>query len=292
MTPHIDAMLAEAYYRLGIHSVKDIDSRIRKARAYLTAVRERYIEVAESDVAEYMITTNHGVICRQIPLAYACTAKKTGSRLGREVCVFSLIVSNTKARYMCAHYRSQLRDDPMDIVYNFPVNYFARLEDITPAMRVTDPQKILPETTDAQWNAYCMVFNAMEKYCRHLPINSIPHKTEQAMFSLDSIEPEDLTVAGENLSGKLLPLAQQESLWEELREDHKYSTRKDLYLLVQEEHCQYILKTHHIYQYFHKVILDDTPGGCIYEPTENKQETVYTFTTLDALPPQMYALYY
>lgn len=291
MYPHIDAMLAEAYYRLGIRSVKDIDARIREARAYLKTARERYIEVAESDEAEYKITTTHGVICRQIPLAYEGTTREIGKRIRREVRMVSLIVSNTEARYICSRYRSQLRSDPADIVYTFPTSYFIRLEEIPSAMHVTAPQKIIPAATDAEWTAYCMVFHAMEKYCRHLPINVIPLKTEHALFYLDYLEPEELTVDGRKLTGKLLPLAQEDFLRDELRVDHTHSSRKELCLLVQEHGSQYILKALHIYQYFKKVILDDTPGGCIYEPTEEKQETVCTVTTLDALPPQMNTLY-
>lgn len=291
MSAYIKSLLTEAYQRLGIQKQQELDDRVQEAMDHLQKDRERYIEVGKPGEKEYTISTNHGVICRQVPLAYLGEAKKVGSRLQREVIVLSLIVTDTAARYIFSYYRSQLQDDPTDIVYNFPVHYFARETDITPDLHATAPQRILPAATSTQWNIYRMIFTVMATYCKHLTLKQVPHKTERAFFALDFLEPETVTVDGKTLTGKLLPLAQQESLWDELREDHRYSKKQALCLLVREEGCQYLLKTIHIYQYFKKEIFDDVPGGCAYHPTKNKQEVTWQIISSDAFPKEMYALY-
>ena len=59
----ISYMLVEAYHRLGINNVWELDARSKEALEYLDADREHYIEVADPDTPEYLITTNFGVIC-------------------------------------------------------------------------------------------------------------------------------------------------------------------------------------------------------------------------------------
>ena len=65
----ISYMLVEAYHRLGINNVWELDARSKEALEYLGADREHYIEVADPDTPEYLITTKFGVICKLIPLA-------------------------------------------------------------------------------------------------------------------------------------------------------------------------------------------------------------------------------
>ena len=104
--------------------------------------------------------------------------------------------------------------------------------------------------------------------------------------------PQELTIADKSYLGKVVPLAWEQSMWEHMHEDHRYSYRKELCLLITEEKPWYILKTHHTFNYFRKKIYDDVPGGCAYEPTEIKEETTYAFIKLSDLSQDMHPLYY
>ena len=288
MNTQIKTMLIEAYYQLGIQSVWEIDRWLRQAMDYLRKDRERYIEAAEPNVSPYKITTRRGVICRLIPLAYS--AKEDLRK--KEVTVLSLMVTESDVRYVLSHYHGTPQEDSPEVIYSFPTCYYAQDADIGPDLRPVPPQEITPVATPLERELFGMAFMAMANYCKHLSINYIPHKTERAIFALDYTPTTELTLDGKTVAGRLLPLARQNALYDELREDHRYSCQKELCLLVEETSCRYILKTVHIYNYFQKIIVDDTPGGCIYQDTETKQEITWQQVTAETFPEDLHALYF
>ena len=81
-------------------------------------------------------------------------------------------------------------------------------------------------------------------------------------------------------------------MWDQLREDHRYSFLRELCLLITSEKQYYIMKTRHVYHYFQKKIYDDVPGGCSYDPAGEKMEITYAFAALSDIPRDMYPLYY
>lgn len=285
-------MLADAYYRLGVKGNGHIHIQIRHAWEYFMDDREHFIEVVEPKVPEYEITPLKGVICRMIPLARSVTTEAEQTYTRRKTTVLNLMITEEEARYVLSQATDKLTADPMDCQYGYPTYRFASLEDITPALQVLSPQEIRPLATPEEWKIYGMIFAAIAKYSRHLDNHYIPHKTERAMLTVKYSVPAELSIGGKTLQGKLIPLAQQLSTQEEMRQDHQYGCTKDLCLWIGNAAPQYLLRTRHVYRYFRKVIYDDVPGGWAYESTDEKQETTYDFIALEDAPEGLCPLYY
>lgn len=292
MRVHIDPMLADAFCQLGIKKVKDIDDLCRKAKDYLKKDRDRFVEVGEPDTPDYYITALHGVICRLIPLAREIITDEGEDCTRQYTSILYLMVTDSDARYALSYAHAKLYPDSSNNTYSFPVYHYTQLEDMRPTLQVLPPEEIEPPATALEWECFGMIFTAMAKFCRDLDISSIPHKTERAMLAVTHARSETLTVDGNTVTGKLVPLANETSLYESVREDHRYTYSKDLCLLISDGTPRYLLKTRHNYQYFRKVVYDDVPGGCSYKPTETKQVTTYQFVTLDEVQEKLYPLYY
>ena len=288
----IAAMLTEAYHRLGVNNVRELESRTNEALEYLRTDREHYIEVVDADTPECYITTKYGVICDLIPLAREIIRDREKDHVREHTAIFSLMLSDAGNRYVYSYSYAKLYPDPSQNSYSYPVYRYAELEDIRESLEICSPQEIRPAATALDWEAYGMMFTAFAHLDRSDNINNIPHKTERAILACAHVLPQELTITGKNYLGKLVPLAWEESMWEEMREDHRYSYRTELCLLITPEKTDYVLKTLHTYCYFRKEIYDDVPGGCSYEPTETKRETTYTLVKLSDLSQDMHPLYY
>lgn len=288
----IVSMLTEAYHQLGVNNDQELDARINEALEYLRKDREHYIEVVDEDVPEYYITTKYGVICKIIPLAREIIRDQEKDHIREHTAIFMLMLSDTGNHYVYSYSYARLYADPSQNSYSYPIYRYTDLKDIRKRLEIYSPQEIRPTATVLEWEAYAMMFAAFAHLNRSDNINSIPHKTERAMQTYTYTQAQRLTITGKSYLGRLVPLAQEQSMWEQMREDHLYSYQKELCLLITSEKPYYILKTHHIYSYFRKEIHDDTPGGCSYEPTEEKQETTYSFVKLSDLSQEMYPLYY
>lgn len=288
----ISYMLVEAYHRLGINNVWELDARSKEALEYLDADREHYIEVADPDTPEYLITTNFGVICKLIPLAREIIRDQKKDYVQEHTTVFSLMLSDSGNHYVYSDSYAKLYANASQNSYSYPVYRYTELENVPEGLQLCSPQEIRPAASALDREAYAMMFTAFAHLNQSDDSNSIPHKTERAMQVYTRTPPQELTVAGNNYSGKLVPLAWEESMWEQPRKDHRYSYRKELCLLITQEKPYYILKTHHTYHYFRKVIYDDVPGGCSYEPTDQTQELTYAFVAPSDLPQDMHPLYY
>ena len=287
----IASMLTEAYHQLGINNVRELDARTNEALEYLRTDREHYIEVADADTPEYYITTKHGVICDLIPLAREIIRDQQKDHIREQITIFSLMLSDSGNHYVYSYSYAKLYPDPLQNRYSYPVYRHAELKDIRKSLQICPPQEIRPVATALEWEAYGMMFTVFAHLDRSNNINNIPHKTERAMLAALHTLPQELMINGSSYSGKLVPLAWEESMWEEMREDHRYSYKKELCLLVTPEKPYYILKTRNTYSYFRKEIYDDVPGGCAYQPTEEKQETTYGFVTLSDIPQNLHPLY-
>lgn len=292
MNAPIKSMLADAYSRLGVKSAQRMNIQILQALDYFKNDRERFIEVVEPDVPEYKITPLNGVVCRMIPLARSVTIETEQSYTRRKTTVLDLMITEREARYVLSHSTDKLTADPMDCQYQYPTYRFASLEDITPALQVLSPQAIRSLATTEEREIYGMIFAGIEKYSHHLSFNYIPHKTERAMPAVKYTVPVELSIGENTLQGKLIPLAQQLSMQDEMRQDHRYGCIKCLCLWIGNAAPQYLLRTHHVYQYFRKVIYDDVPSGWAYEATDEKQETTYDFIALEDSPEGLCPLYY
>lgn len=288
----IVSMLTEAYYQLGVTNAQEIDSRINEALEYLRKDREHYIEVVDEDMPEYYITTKYGVICKLIPLAREIIQDQEKDHIREHAAIFMLMLSDTGNHYVYSYSYARLYSDPSQNSYSYPIYRYAALKDIRKRLEVYSPQKIQPTATELEWEAYGMMFAAFAHLNESENINNIPHKAERALQAHSHTRAQQLTITGRSYLGRLVPLAWEQSMWEQLREDHRYSYRKELCLLVTPEKPYYILKTHHTYRYFCKKAQDDTLDGVSYEATEEKQETTYAFVKLSDLSRDMHPLYY
>lgn len=287
----IAAMLIQAYRQFGVNDVRELKTRINEALEYLRADREHYIEVAEADVPEYYITTEHGVICKLLPLARGIIRDQEKDHIREHTAILSLMLSDAGNRIVCGYSYARLYSDPLRNSYSYPVYRYEKQMDKLKHLRLCSPQEIRPAATALERKAYEMMFAAFAQLNQSGIINKIPHKAERAMQAYAYTQAQELTIGGKSYFGRLVPLAQEQSMWDELREDHRYSHRKELCLLVTSEKPYYVLKTRHKYSYFRKRIYDDVPGGCSYEPTEEKQETTYEFVTLSDITQRMSSLY-
>lgn len=283
MTKQIVAMLTQAYARLGITDTSQIQPWVRQALHYFNDDRERYIEVVEPDVPEYLITVNHGVICKLIPLARSVTTEQDEKYTKQNTTVFALMVSEDEIRYVWRCHTDYLAANPADNSYRFPIYRYATLDEIKGDLHVLPPYQITPVATPHQLEIYKMIFLAMAKFCGHMSINHIPHKTERAMLAIGYSMAQAVTVSHQPLQGKLVTLATGKNAKTQIRKDHRYTCTKDLCLFVMEQRAYYLLKTWHQYHYFRKIVFSDTPGDCAYEPTEDKQEICYEIVKLEDL---------
>lgn len=286
----ISSMLMESYCELGLKDVRRMDQNVKEALDYLARDRERYIEVVEPDVPESSISIRNGLICKLIPIARRIVRKREADCTRTENRILSLLVAENDLRYVYTSFFELRYDDPLKNSNSYPVHRYTDLEDIRPGLRLLPPQKIRPAATTRDWKVFTALFEVFDLLCRDKPINCVPQKTEMAMFAAGYRKPETVTVEGTDVTGMVIPLAEGERL-EELRADCRYSCRDTLCLLVNEEEPRYLIRSHHHYAYFNKVIVDDVPGGCIYDPTGEKQETTYQFATLEDIRKEMRPLY-
>ena len=287
----VKTMLEKAYRYLGIRDPRHLRVWVYTAIEYMIKDREHYIEAGDMDTPEYCITTKHGVICKLIPLARQTIRDQEKDHIREHTAVLSLMVRNKEVRYVCAYSHATLYSDPKQNSYSVPVYRYTELEEIPPKMVKYMPHIIRPIATAWGREIYGMMFMAFANIRKNQILKDIPRKTELAMLAIPYTQPEEIQINGDRITGKLVLLGQQNSLWEQMREDHKYSYSRKLCLLITENQLCYVIKTHHIYSYFRKVIYDDVPGGCSYEPTEEKVEITYEYVTLENIPQDIYPAY-
>ena len=287
----LNRMLGDAYRKLGVPE-EALQAMVAAAVGYLNRDREFYIEAAEQDVPEYEISVQYGVTCRLIPLAWAKTTEERKDHLLETTTVLSLMVAGENLRYVCAETLAQFHEDPKDNSYRYPLYRYVGLEEFPARLQVLPPQEIRPAATDRDREVYDKILAAFAKLGDYLDPVFIPHKAERAMLAVQYAPCDSVEIQGQTLRGKLIPLARDQSLWEEYREDHRYNYIRELVLLISGSELRYLLKTTHIYDYFRKTVIDPAPGGCIYEPTEQKQKTDYAFADLEQIQGRMHLLYY
>lgn len=287
----VKRMLGRAYRRLGMQDVTQIQEWIREAMEYLELDREHYIEPGEPDTPEYRITEKNGIICKLIPLAREVTRQQERDYFRVQTTVLSLSVTENNVRYVTETSHAKLHDDPVMNSWTYPVCRFVDLADIDTALQLLSPRQIRPVATVEDWKIYTMIFAVFDRCCPDRPANTVPHKTERAMIAVSKTLPEQLQVDGETVTGKVIPLAAGQS-HEEMREDHRHSYASELCILVGKDNPRYLLKTRHTYSYFRKVIYDDAPGGCSYEPTGEKWELTWSFVSPEDIREQMDPYFY
>lgn len=292
MNERINRLLKDAYSHLGVKTAGEQEKWLRRGEEYLKRDRERYIELADQDTPEYQISIHLGRICRIVPLALKITKEKKETVTVHSSQVLGLMVAGDQAEYVVETASRTESDDPEKESLRFPIYRRTKLEELSDGFQLMEPRLIIPVASRRQREIYGMIFMAMLKFSGQLSINSIPHKTERAVFSIPFAPEQTLQLEGKTVTGKRIALARQESLYDEPRENCRYSYYKELSLLITQHSQQYVMKTHHIYRYFRKVVYDDVPGGCAYEDTEEKQEDTYQTVALEDVRDDLYPLYY
>ena len=287
----IKQMLITAYLHIGVKDPEDLADRVAAALDYLEKDRERYIEVAEPKLPEYLITIKHGVICKIAPLGCLILNSQEKDHLHKHTAVLALMVSDEQVRYVIYHTSARLYDDPMKNTYSYPVYRYIRLEELEESFCVIYPWQITPVATSMEREIYGMIFMAIAKFSKDLSINYIPHKTERAMIAVDCILPTELTLDGRKVTGKLIPIAESRVPEEQQREDHLYKGIKELCLLVTDGTPQYVLKTKHYYDYFRMVVDASVIGGILYEHIGEKTEMTYKGVKLEDIHDPLRPLY-
>ena len=287
----VKRMLGRAYRRLGMQDLEQISEWIRDAMEYLELDREHYIEPGEPDTPEYRITEKNGIICKLIPLAREVTRQQERDYIRAQTTVLSLSVTENNVRYVTETSHAKLYANFAQNSWTHPVCRFVDLADIDATLQPLPPGQIRPVATAEAWEVYTMMFAAFDWCCRNRPANTVPHKTERAMIAVDYARTEKLLVDRKSVIGKVIPLAAGQ-MHEEMQEDHRHSYASELCILVGQGSPRYLLKTRHTYHYFWVEIHDPVPGGCSYEPTEERREVTWKFVELEDIRERLDPYYY
>lgn len=290
MKININRMMEEAYSRLHAPNVRSFS---RQAMEYLLVDREHYIQLGDPDTPEYQISLHLGVICHLVPLALRLSKETHKDALCHKSEILHLVLTGDKAEYAIeTSSRWEYTDPEKEESYRYPIYRRTTLEDLGEGFEPMPPEQIAPVATRRRREIFGMIFMAIAKYSEKLHINAIPAKTERAMFYSYFAPDTTITLEGESVTGKWIPLAKENSLYETYREDHRYSWCRELGLLITPLTQFYVMQTHHVYRYFRKIIYDkDIPGACSYEDTGEKQEKTYEKVALDQIQGELFPLY-
>lgn len=284
----IKKMLIDAYTALGVQDKERMEQYVRLAQYYLSHDREHYIELAEGDIPEYLITVNHGKICKLVPLAQRLVKDRYKEHAREKKAVLALMVGKNELGYVYIHTSVSLHDDPDENNFITPLYRYADLQNLIEDLQVASPQSIRPISTAFEWDCYCVAFAAFMKLCKERTENVIPHKTERAMLLHKYLKKEKICLEKETIECKLLPLAHSGCSKETMHADHRHKEFKELCLLTTQKEIVYALRITHVYQYFTKVGGEDG----YFEDTTQKQEIEYKLISWDEIPEDMYPLYY
>ena len=288
MENNITRMLEAAYDHL---KAPEKRKWTRKAVSYLMTDRQHYIQLADPDTPEYQISLHLGIICYLVPLALRLSKQTHKDAVCHQCQILHLVVTGETAQYAIETSSRWEYKDPEKENYRYPVYRRAKLTDLEEGFVAMDPEKIVPSASGRQREIFGMIFAAIAKFGEKLPINAIPAKTERAMFSIPMAPEKAVPVDGKPITGKWIPLARENAMYEEYRQDHRYSRHRELGLVVTSLSQCYVLKTHHIYRYFRKIPYDDSPGAFRYEDTGVKQEDTYQKVDLDQVRGNLSPLY-
>lgn len=285
MTDHIQNMLADAYRYLGITDKKENGRLVEAAVHYLTNDREHYIEIAEADWPEYLVSSNQGVICHMVPLARSVTADN--SRSYREVftSILYLVVTPETSDYVHAYIKQKLYDDPAENTHTYPFYRYTTLSKLVDRLIPLPPERIVPIATPRDWEIFRMVFAVYARFCKDYPLNFIPQRTEQTMECISYTPEETFTVDNREITGKAIPLVYTQLFQNPLQQDRRISIYQRLYLLLTDDAPRYMLQTIRTSLYFREVPTED--GGSLFKDTGEQAEIINTFVELEDVPPPM-----
>jgi len=194
MTDHIKEMLADAYRHLGVTKPKENDRLVKAAVNYLLNDREHYMEIAEEDQPEYLISSKQGIICKTVPLARSVITDETSTYREVFTATLYLVVTTGKADYVHAYTRDKLYDDPAKNTHTHPFYRYTRLSERIDSLTPMLPEQIVPIATLQDWEIFRMAFAVYAKFCKGFHINFIPQQTEQAMGYIRYAPDETFTV--------------------------------------------------------------------------------------------------
>ena len=287
----LEQKLTDFYARSGANDSATVAVYVKDALQYLAMDREHYIEVREKNAPDIGFPEDYGIVCKMIPLYRETETKRENRYTEETTTVYSVVVAGNTVRFVSGRKVTKFALDPTRNHYGYPDYRYVELEDIPYSTGCVSPRRIRAVATKRDRRCYNMIFMAMNRFCMDRDANTVAHKTERAMMVMGRTPLNTLKIGTEKIPGLLVPLATGDSR-EELREDCRYTRRDELCLFVDVYGPQYVMKTRHNYAYFRKVVCDDVSGGCIYEPTEGKQEFTYEYIELEKTPEKMYALYF
>lgn len=279
MTDHIKKMLADAYRHLGITDKKENDRLVKAAVNYLINDREHYIEIAEADRPEYLISSNQGVICNIVPLARSVSTAK--AKTCREVFTTTLylVVTPETADYVHAYTKEKLYDDPAENTHTHPFYRYTKLSQLIDSLKPLPPEQIAPIATPRDWEIFRMAFAVYARFCKDYHINFIPQRTEQTMELIRYTPEETFTIDNRKVTGRAIPLVYTQFFQEPQQQDSRISVDQRLYLLLTDGAPRYMLQTNRTCLYFQEVPPGD--GGSFLKDTDEPTEITYAFVELE-----------
>jgi len=285
MTDHIKEMLADAYRHLGVTKPKENDRLVKAAVNYLLNDREHYMEIAEEDQPEYLISSKQGIICKTVPLARSVITDETSTYREVFTATLYLVVTTGKADYVHAYTRDKLYDDPAKNTHTHPFYRYTRLSERIDSLTPMLPEQIVPIATLQDWEIFRMAFAVYAKFCKGFHINFIPQQTEQAMGYIRYAPDETFTVDNRKVSGKAIPLVYTQFIQKPLQQDRRISVYQRLYLLLADGVPRYMLQTNRICLYVQEIPLGDV--GSMFKDTGEHVEITYTFVELEDIQHPM-----
>lgn len=283
----IQSLLRDTYHRLGVKSVRRLDALASQSWDYLCADREFYISVAEGDDLDRIPEDEDRMICKLLPLAQKVVEDQEEDHIRVHTATFCLMVAEEDLRFVMRYCYHKQYPDPTQNAYGFPMYRYVQSEDILSGLKVRSPRQLRPVATKLDWEAYGMMFSAFARLEKSGHMEYVPQRTERAMVAAEHTEEKTLQVQEHSVTGRPVLLATGDTSPRQYRQDHYYTFRKSLYLLMSEEMPRYLLKTTHTYRYFHKRIYGDEPGACAYEDGEEKLQEEYAFLSLPEIPQNL-----
>ena len=285
MTDHIKKMLADAYRHLGITDKKENDRLVKAAVHYLINDREHYIEIAEADRPEYLVSSEQGVICNIVPLARSVITNKAKTYHEVFTVTLYLVVTAEKANYVHAFTKEKLYDDPAENTHTHPFYRYTQLSELIDSLKPLPPEQIVPIATPRDWEIFRMAFAAYAKFCGSYHINFIPQRAEQTMGLIRYTPEETFTIDNRKVTGKAIPLVYTQFFQNPLQQDGRISIDQRLYLLLTDGAPRYMLQTTRTCLYFQEIPLGD--GGSLFKDTGEQTEITYAFVELENVQPPM-----
>ena len=279
-----------------IYETLNVPQMTGQALDYYTHDRQRYIEIYKKGVPSYLHRAGDGgIIGKCIPIAQkVTTASKGKGRLLDTYAIAQLLVTEQEIKLVRCEYSVE-QDPKRSRVFSVTEHVYTEITaaEIDPSYRILPPEQIRPVAAPWEQDLFTEISRVFEKLGNYANPNIPYRKAELAMQEISCARRKKISLDGKQAIGKLVQLAGFSSLSTEQHQDHSHNYGSNLVVFVTKDHYRLLLQTVHIYNYFRRVVVDENvPNGCYFEPTGEKQEIVYTATTLETIPENLLPRFY